>query len=67
MAEKVLDGKEASTNIIVLMSDGEPNEGDTEGSYETPIIRLSDKLRKNGCLFHTFGFYYNMVGEEYIC
>lgn len=66
MAEKVLDGKETLTNIIVLMSDGEPNEGETdeEGSYEAPLIRLSDNLKKNGCLLYTFGFYHNLDEDE---
>lgn len=66
MAEEVLDGKEDLTNIIVLMSDGEPNEGETdeEGSFETPLIRLSDKLKENGCLLYTFGFYHNLAGDE---
>ena len=42
--------------IIVLMSDGEPN----EGKQGDELIAYADELKKEGILIYTLGFFENL-------
>ena len=67
-AQQVLKDSRSSNRIVVLMSDGAPNEGTTDenGSYETPVTELADRLKQEDYLLYTFGFYHNLDGGELV-
>lgn len=53
MAESMLQSSNAKKKIIVLMSDGLPNEGRTGDS----LIAFADELKDEGILIYTLGFF----------
>lgn len=59
-AKSMLDTSNAKKKIIVLMSDGEPNEG-KEGE---DLINYADKIKNDGILIYTLGFFENMGGSK---
>lgn len=64
-AQSVLDGQRADTKMIVVMSDGLPNEGPSEeGSYTEPIISLADRIKQNNILIYGMGFFHNCSSDE---
>lgn len=52
-AYSMLNTSNAKKKIIVLMSDGEPNDGKTGDS----LIAYSDKLKEDGIIIYTLGFF----------
>lgn len=64
-AQSILDGRRADTKMIVVMSDGLPNNGPTEnGTYTEPIIGLSAQIKQNNILIYSMGFFHNCSSEE---
>lgn len=59
-AKSMLDISSAKKKIIVLMSDGEPNEG-KEGQE---LIAYADKIKNDDVLIYTLGFFENMGGNK---
>ena len=59
-AKSMLDSSKAKKKIIVLMSDGEPNEG-REGE---DLIAYADKIKSDDILIYTLGFFENMGGSK---
>ena len=53
VAESMLSGSSAKKKIIVLMSDGSPN----EGKVGDELIEYADKLKKQGIYIYTLGFF----------
>ena len=56
----MLDSSNAKKKIIVLMSDGEPNEG-KEGEN---LIAYADDIKSEDILIYTLGFFENMSGSK---
>lgn len=59
-AKSMLDSSSAKKKIIVLMSDGEPNEG-KEGDE---LIAYADEIKGDDVLIYTLGFFENMGGNK---
>lgn len=59
-AKSMLDSSNAKKKIIVLMSDGEPNEG-KEGE---DLIAYADDIKSDDILIYTLGFFENMSGSK---
>ena len=59
-AQSMLDSSSAKKKIIVLMSDGEPNEG-KEGEE---LIAYADQIKNDDILIYTLGFFENMGGNK---
>lgn len=59
-AKSMLDSSNAKKKIIVLMSDGEPNEG-KEGEE---LIAYADEIKNSDTLIYTLGFFENMGGNK---
>lgn len=59
-AKLMLDSSNAKKKIIVLMSDGEPNEG-KEGE---DLIAYADNIKSDDILIYTLGFFENMSGSK---
>lgn len=59
-AKSMLDSSKAKKKIIVLMSDGEPNEG-REGE---DLIAYADEIKSDDILIYTLGFFENMGGSK---
>ena len=59
-AKSMLDSSNAKKKIIVLMSDGEPNEG-KEGEE---LIAYADEIKNSDILIYTLGFFENMGGSK---
>lgn len=53
MAEEMLDSSNAEKKIIVLMSDGEPNDGKVGDS----LISYADSIKDDGTYIYTLGFF----------
>lgn len=64
-ASDILESSDASNKMIVLMSDGYPNEGKSEGGdYATPCIDKASSIKSDGSvLIYSLGFYHEM--DEY--
>ena len=64
-ADQILSGSTADRKIIVLMSDGLPNDGPNEnGSYEDALITYAEELKNKGYYVYTLGFFENVYGGE---
>lgn len=59
MAEGMLSTSNAEKKIIVLMSDGEPN----EGKIDDELVAYSDSIKDNDVYIYTLGFFENMEGD----
>ena len=59
-ADRMLQNSKAKKKIIVLMSDGEPNEG-KEGDE---LIAYADSLKDNGTTIYTLGFFEALEGDK---
>ena len=64
-ADQILSSSTADRKIIVLMSDGLPNDGPNEnGSYEDALITYAEELKNKGYYVYTLGFFENVYGGE---
>lgn len=59
-AHSMLNTSGAKKKIIVLMSDGEPNDG-KEGDA---LISYADEIKNDGIIIYTLGFFENMHGNK---
>lgn len=59
-AHSMLSSSNAKKKIIVLMSDGEPNDG-KEGDA---LVAYADEIKGDGVLIYTLGFFENMGGYK---
>lgn len=59
-AYSMLQSGKAKKKIIVLMSDGQPNEG-KEGE---DLIKYAEKIKNQGVLIYTLGFFQNAGGYQ---
>ncbi len=59
-AHSMLSSSNAKKKIIVLMSDGEPNEG-KEGD---DLVAYADEIKKDGVLIYTLGFFESLGGYK---
>lgn len=64
-AKEILEGRNADKQMIVLMSDGLPNQGQAkDGSYEQAVIDLADEAKKKNITMYSLGFFHNLSGED---
>lgn len=64
-AEQLLSNSKAKKKIIVLMTDGMPNRGETlNGKYEDALVEYADQLKGEGYNIYTLGFFSEMDNEE---
>ncbi len=59
-AHSMLSASNAKKKIIVLMSDGEPNDG-KEGD---DLVAYADEIKKDGVLIYTLGFFESLGGYK---
>ena len=59
-AEEMFEASEAKKKIIVLMSDGLPN----EGCSKSELIEYANRLKEAGYLIYTLGFFEDMYDYE---
>ena len=59
-AKAMLDNSNAKKKIIVLMSDGEPN----EGKQGEELINYAEQIKNDGILVYTLGFFESMEGSK---
>ena len=60
MANSMLENSNAKKKIIVLMSDGEPN----EGLVGDNLIKYAGNIKEEGIIIYTLGFFSNMGYEK---
>ena len=60
-AQRMLEETNAKKKIIVLMSDGEPNEG-LQGEE---LIEYAKEIKKTGTIIYTIGFFENLDDRSY--
>jgi hypothetical protein len=65
-ADAILENSTADRKIIVLMSDGLPNEGEVDGygDYSSPLIRYAKELKAKGYYVYTLGFFSSVSYSE---
>lgn len=59
-AESMLSDSEARNKIIILMSDGLPNEGKIGDS----LVSYADEIKKDGIIIYTIGFFSGISDEQ---
>ena len=59
-ADSMLEGGSGSKKLIVLMSDGEPNEG--KGGED--LIAYANELKEKGIYIYTLGFFESLSGKS---
>ncbi len=66
-AASILDKSNTEKKLIVLMSDGAPNEGKNEnGDFAAPIKQLAGEIKDKGVIIYTLGFFHNLAGDELV-
>ncbi len=60
-AYSMLKAGNAKKKIIVLMSDGEPN----EGKEDEALIEYADEIKNDGIIIYTLGFFENFDNKSY--
>ena len=60
-AYSMLKAGNAKKKIIVLMSDGEPN----EGKEDEALIEYADEIKNDGIIIYTIGFFENFDNKSY--
>ncbi|SDB19205.1 zinc-ribbon domain-containing protein [Ruminococcaceae bacterium FB2012] len=64
-AKKILEKSDSKKKLVVLLSDGLPNEGPSDGGdYYAPIYRLTDEMKGEGIIVYSLGFFHNLTGSE---
>ena len=63
-AKSILDASKSKSKLVVLLSDGLPNEGPNDnGDYYAPIYRLIEEMQQNNIVY-SLGFFHNLSGSE---
>lgn len=60
-AQGMLEKTNAKKKIIVLMSDGEPN----DGLIDEDLIAYADEIKKSGTIIYTIGFFESLFERSY--
>lgn len=60
-AQWMLEKTDAKKKIIVLMSDGEPN----DGLVDEDLITYADEIKKSGTIIYTIGFFESLSERSY--
>lgn len=60
-AQSMLNSGNVKKKIIVLMSDGEPN----EGKLDEDLIAYANEIKEQGTLIYTIGFFENLGEKSY--
>ena len=65
-ADDLLSKSNSAKKIIVLMSDGMPNNGPSlnDWDYATPLIDYASELKNKGYYIYTLGFFSELYSEE---
>lgn len=64
-ADNILTSSQADRKIIVLMSDGLPNEGvQDNGDYSAALLRYAEDMKNRGYYIYTLGFFSAVDGGE---
>ncbi|MBR6872646.1 MAG: VWA domain-containing protein [Ruminococcus sp.] len=64
-AKRLLTGSKSQKRLVVLLSDGLPNEGPSDnGDYYAPIYRLMDEMKREGIIVYSLGFFHNLGSYE---
>ena len=64
-ANDILDESKSPKKLIVLMSDGYPNEGKYEnGSYAQPCIDYAQNIKDKDVTIYSLGFFHEMSASE---
>lgn len=65
MADQKLERSSAKKKILLLMTDGQPNEGEmVNGSYEEALIQYCEQMKNKGYYIYTLGFFSELYGED---
>ncbi len=64
-ADRMLQESTIEKKIIVLMSDGLPNEGVSDSSgYSEPLLQFAAEMKSNGYYIYTLGFFMSVDSSE---
>ncbi len=64
-ADRMLQESTIEKKIIVLMSDGLPNEGISDSSgFSAPLLAYAEELKEKGYYIYTLGFFMSVDGSE---
>lgn len=64
-ANDILEGSKSPKKLVVLMSDGYPNEGKYEnGSYAQPCIDYAQNIKDKDVTIYSLGFFHEMSASE---
>lgn len=64
-ADQMLQESTIEKKIIVLMSDGLPNEGVSDSSgYSEPLLQFAAEMKSNGYYIYTLGFFMSVDSSE---
>ena len=64
-ANDILEKSKAPKKLLVLMSDGYPNEGKSDGgNYAQPCIDYADTIKKKDVTIYSLGFFHEMSESE---
>lgn len=65
-ADEMFLNSNADKKIVVLMSDGLPNEGitDANGAYDTALIDYAETMKNKGYYIYTLGFFNQLMGAD---
>lgn len=64
-AQVILDLKKAEKKMMVVMSDGLPNEGNqVDFDYNAAVIELANEIKQEDIFIYSLGFFHNLSGDE---
>ena len=64
-ADEILNSSSSKKKMIVLMSDGQPNQGETEnGSYSDALQTLTKGIKNKDVTIYSLGFFHSLSGSE---
>ena len=64
-ADDILTRSNSQKKLMVLMSDGYPNAGESDSSgYTGPIISYADTMKSRGIIIYSLGFFHSLSGSE---
>ncbi|MBQ9898771.1 MAG: VWA domain-containing protein [Ruminococcus sp.] len=62
----ILKESSCDKRLMIVMSDGYPCVGPTEGysDYFTPVVNIASDVKDDGILIYSLGFFHNLYGSE---
>lgn len=65
IAKGILEEKKAEKKMMVVMSDGLPNAGTSDGGdYNAAVVSLADEIKSENITIYSLGFFHNLSGSE---